>query len=179
MKPRTRNSGGFTLIELVVTITIAAIIAVTAVPAFMNMGNTRLWRASSELAEHIKMARSLAMATRRRTWIRFNTAGESYEMFIEHPDQPGRASRIAVTHPVTGASSFVVSLDQGEFEGVVISSARFGLGRSREIEFDWLGRPLNGWGIPLFLRDGTVVLSAGAAFQTIRVTAMTGMVSED
>ncbi|MFH1731180.1 MAG: prepilin-type N-terminal cleavage/methylation domain-containing protein [Planctomycetota bacterium] len=175
MKPRTGNSNGFTLIELIVTITIASIIAVTAVPAFMNMNNTRLWRASSELAGHIKMARSLAMATRRRTWIRFNTAGESYETFIEHRDQPGRASRIAVTHPVTGASSFVVSLDQDEFTGVQISSASFG--GQAEVEFDWLGRPYNGWGT-LLSNDGTVVLAADTS-QTVRVTAGTGMVSED
>jgi len=175
MKPRAGSSGGFTLIELIVTMTIAAIVAVTAVPAFLNMNNARLSRASSELAEHIKMARSLAMATRRRTWIRFNTAGESYEMFIEHPDQPGRASRIAVTHPVTGASSFVVALDQGEFSGVQISSASFG--GQVEIEFDWVGRPLNGSGTQL-ASDGTVVLTADRS-QTVRVTAGTGMVSED
>ena len=175
MKPRTGNSNGFTLIELIVTITIASIIAVTAVPAFMNMSNTRLRRASSELAEHIKMARSLAMATRRRTWIRFNTAGDSYKMFIEHSSQPGRGNRIAVTHPVTGASSFVVSLDQGEFSGVQISSASFG--GQIEVEFDWVGRPLNGSGTQL-ASDGTVVLTADTS-QTVRVTAGTGMVSED
>lgn len=175
MKPRTTDSGGFTLIELIVTITIAAIIAVTAVPAFMNMDNMRLRRASSELGEHIKMARSLAMATRRRTWIRFDVASESYEMFIEHPSQPGRGSRIAVTHPVTGASSFVVSLDQGEFSGVQISSASFG--GQAEVEFDWVGRPLNGGGT-LLSNDGTVVLTADTS-RTVRVTAGTGMVRED
>ena len=175
MKPGASDSSGFTLIELIVTITIASILAVTAVPAFLNMSNTRLRRASSELAEHIKMARSLAMATRRHTWIRFNTANESYEMFIENPNQPGRASRIAVTHPVTGASSFVVSLDQGEFSGVQISSASFG--GQVEVEFDWVGRPYNGLGT-LLATDGTAVLTADTS-RTIRVTAGTGMVSED
>jgi len=175
MKPGASDSRGFTLIELIVTITIASILAVTAVPAFLNISNARLRRASSELAEHIKMARSLAMATRRHTWIRFNTANESYEMFIENPNQPGRASRIAVTHPVTGASSFVVSLDQDELAGVEVASASFG--GQAEIEFDWLGRPLNGWGT-LLGNDGTVVLAADTS-QTVRVTAGTGMVSED
>jgi prepilin-type N-terminal cleavage/methylation domain-containing protein len=176
MKLTKNDAGGFTLIELIITMTIAGILAASAVPAMMKTSNRRLYRASHELAMHVKYARSLAVATGRLTWIRFDTGTETYEAFIEHPTSPGRANRIAITHPVTGAASFVTYLDQDDFEGVAIDSANFG--GTVELSFDRLGQPYTGWAA-LLASDGTVTISANGATRTVRVVAETGMVREE
>jgi len=176
MTPTGNGPRAFTLIELIVTMTIAAILAVTAIPAFIDMDQARLRRAAHELANHIEMARAMAMSTRRRTWIKFTPGSETYRVYIEDPDQAGRGNRQDLSHPVTGASTFEVSLDQDEFEGVLLDSASFG--GQQEIEFDWLGKPYNGWGTALS-SDGTVVLSADGNTRTVRVIAGTGRVQEE
>ena len=176
MKLKRNNAHGFTLVELIVVMTIAGILAATAVPAMMKASNRRLYRASHELAMHVKFARSLAVSTGRLTWIRFDTGAETYEVFIEHPTQTGRGHRIAVTHPVTGASSFVTYLDQDDFDGVTIASADFG--GTAELSFDRYGQPYTGWAVALSA-DGTVTISADGATRTVRIVAETGMVREE
>lgn len=176
MKFNRNNSGAFTLIELVVVMTIAGILAATAVPAMMKASDRRLHRASHELATHVKFARSLAVATGRRTWVKFKTNQEWYRVYIDHPTLPGRGNRLDVTHPVTGASTFLVTLDQDDFEGVTLDSADFG--GTVELSFDRYGQPYTGWAVLLSL-DGTVTISADGATRTVRVTAETGMVQEE
>ena len=176
MKLKRNNARGFTVVELVIVMTIAGILAATAVPAMMKASNRRLYRASHELAMHVKFARALAVSTGRLTWVKFDTGAETYEVFIEHPTSPGRANRIAVTHPVTGASSFVTYLDQDEFEGVEISSANFG--STVELSFDRYGQPYTGWAV-LLSSDGTVTISSDGATRTVRVTAETGKIAEE
>ena len=170
----SRRRKAFTLLELVVTTTILGIVAATAAPMFFHTTGRRLRRAAHDLATHIKLARDLAIATQRHTWVDFNTNHESYRIYIEDPDNPGRAHRIYVTHPVDGGN-FVVALDSGEFDGVRIHTASF-RGRS-EVEFDWSGVPYNGNGQAL-TSDGTVVLVGGGT-QTVRVTRDTGYVQEE
>lgn len=176
MKLKRNNARGFTVVELVIVMTIAGILAATAVPAMMKASNRRLYRASHELAMHVKFARALAVSTGRLTWVKFDTGAETYEVFIEHPTSPGRGNRIAVTHPVTGASSFVTTLNQDEFDGVTIDSADFG--GTIELSFDRYGQPYTGWAVALS-SDGTVTISSDGTTRTVRVVAETGMVQED
>jgi len=171
----SNQTRSFTLIELIVVTVITVILAALSVPVLANGSARRLARAAHELAMHIKMARGLAVATRRTTWVDFDAATESYSIYIEDPDTPGRSNRIKVTNPVTG-EDFDVTLDTAEFDGVEISSAGFG-GRS-EVEFDRLGKPYDGMGNAL-TSDGTVVLTAGGATRTVHVVQDTGLVKED
>jgi len=173
---RTNNARSFTLMELAVATTIMVLIAMIAAPKLFNNRDHRLPRATHELALHIKMARDLAMATRRRTWVDFDPSSETYDVYIEHPSQPGRDNRIYVEHPVTG-QDFRVVLDQGVLEDVRIDSASF-LERS-EVEFDRLGSPHNGLGIPLLNEDGQVTLRQEARTRQVRVTPVTGGVREE
>ena len=189
---RARKLAGFSLIELIVLMTITVILAVAAVPALMDPGPLRLQRAARETAAHIKMARDLAVATRRRTWVDFDVSGNSYSVYIEDPDNPGKSHRIWVTHPEMGGN-FHVQLNTGDFAGVEIASAKFKSGwffTRSEVEFDRLGTPYDGNGGSLS-SDGTVVLStevagggcrgghAGGLTVTVRVVEETGMVQED
>jgi len=152
-----------------------AIVAAVAAPGLMSNTNTRVYHAAHDLAIHIKLARDLAVATQCHTWVDFDTALETYSVYIEDPDNPGRGNRVYATHPADGGD-FTVQLDSGSYAGVTIQSASFG-GRA-EVEFDWSGTPYNGLAAAL-TSDGTVVLAGGGQTRTVRVVAETGYVQED
>ncbi len=169
-----RLSSGFTMIELIVVMTIVAVLAAIAIPRLAAPGARRLRRASHQLATHIKLARDLAMATSRHTWVVFDLSGDSYSVYIEDPDNPGRSHRISVTHPETGGD-FDVALNTGDFAGVEFGGH---FGGEVELEFDSLGRPYNGTTGTLLPRDVGILLQAGSTTRTVRVVAQTGMVEE-
>ena len=175
MTPARTAARGFTYIELIAAVVIVAILAATAAP-ILNSNTQKLARASHELVMNLRLARDLAIATRRHTWVDFDVANERYSLYIESPTTPGRANRVWLTDPVTGDSQFTVTLNQGEFIGVAISTAAFG-GRA-EVEFDRLGKPYDGMGVPL-AADGTATIAAGITVKTVRVVAETGLVKED
>ena len=63
---RTKKNHGFTLIELMVTIAVMAIIATMAAPSFGNMLNRQdLNKSSQELIAILNKARSVAVLERR------------------------------------------------------------------------------------------------------------------
>ena len=175
MKQKEASGRSFTLIELIVVMAIMAILAVVAVPALTGVSGRRLALAAHRMAADIKLARTLATATRRHTWVDFDVSNDSYDVYIESPTTPGRANRIWVTHPETGGQ-FHVALDAGDFVGVKIQSAEFASGS--EVEFDRLGTPYDGAGSAL-AEDGTVVLVADGQTRTVTVVAETGMVRQE
>lgn len=115
---------GFTLIELVVVTTVVAVLAAISIPKLLSFNARRVYIAAHELASHIKLARDTAMATQRRTWVDFDTSADSYSVYIEDPDDPGRGNRLWMTHPVTGGN-FQVILGSGDAAGVGLASATF------------------------------------------------------
>lgn len=169
-------AAAFSIIELIVVITVVVILAAMTVPMFGGMTEQRLRRASHELAMHLKLARDLAVATRRHTWVDFDAANEIYRVYIESPSTPGRANRIWVPDPVTGSTQLQVTLNQGIWAGVTITAATFGT--RTEVEFDRLGQPYDGLG-NLLLSDGTVLLAAGGRTGTVRVVASTGFICQE
>lgn len=155
---------------MVIMVTVAAL----AAPALLSPTSSRLRRATVELVSHIRMARDLAMATRRRTWVEFLPASNSYRAYIENPSNPGKANRIFIADPMT-EGNLSVTLNAGNFVGVQLAGASFGSGT--ELEFDRLGRPYDGNGNAL-TSNGTAVLVAAGATATVRVLAETGLVQE-
>ncbi|MFW6107870.1 MAG: GspH/FimT family pseudopilin [bacterium] len=168
---RTRS---FTLIELIVVMTIVSILAATAVPALTNRSERRLPVAASRLAAHLRLARETAMSTRRRTWVTFDPDDHWYLVQIEGEIGGGRDSRVDLAHPETGVSPFRVDLNTGDYAGVTLLSA---FGGDNEVSFDRLGRPCDGTG-ELRSADGCVVLWAGTRRATVGVVAGTGLIEE-
>ena len=170
----SKSRRAFTLMELIVTTTIVSIVSVTAAPFFINTVAQRLNTATHDLAIHLKLARDMAVAMQRTTWVDFDTGLDTYTVYIENPANPGRGHRLYATHPTDGGN-FIVSLGTGTYDRVSISSASF-RGRS-EVEFNGSGAPGNGTGQPL-TSDGSVTLAGGDNTRTIYVVVGTGYVRE-
>lgn len=73
-----RNNRGFTLIELMVTIAVMAIIAMMAAPSFNRIiQNQNLNRSSQELTAQFNQARSQAVLERREITVKLNKTFDS------------------------------------------------------------------------------------------------------
>ena len=77
-----KEASGFTLVELVVTFVIIAILAGAAIPALsVWMPNYRLRRAAMDIFSNLQWAKMQAIRTNRQHAVFFNTAGDgSYEV---------------------------------------------------------------------------------------------------
>lgn len=74
---------GFTLIELMVTITIMAIIATMAAPSFFNMiERQRLNRDTENLIAQLAQARSQAVALRRNVTVNLNSQAKDSDIVL-------------------------------------------------------------------------------------------------
>jgi type IV fimbrial biogenesis protein FimT len=74
-RPHTeRSQRGFTLIELMVTTAVIAIIALVAVPSFNNMRDqTRVRAAAEAIFAHVQFARSESIKQSRNLWVTATT----------------------------------------------------------------------------------------------------------
>ena len=161
---------GFTLIELVVVLVLAAILAGVAVPSMAGLAGTRAKAAARLISHDLGYARERALATGITVWVSFNASTETYTMLEESLSTPGRVSATAMTDPATGRA-FSQSFAGGELAGVDIASVAIGGGTANEVGFDWLGRPKDQAQV-LLTSTGTITLSSG---NSVTVQADTGL----
>lgn len=135
-----RARRGFTLIELIAVLLIVAIIAATAAPAMSGLGDTRAAMAAKHMLRDLAFARQRAVATGTPTWVVIDTAGQTWTILTEDPDNPGRSNATTLPDPATNGD-YVIDLADDSFAGVSLTAASFD--GAQEIGFDWLGRPLN------------------------------------
>jgi prepilin-type N-terminal cleavage/methylation domain-containing protein len=166
---RQTSGGGFTLIELITVIVLAAILAGVAAPALSSISDTRETFGGKQLLRDMTYARQRAVATGTRTWVVFDTAAETWSILVEDPASPGRVGATALTDPSTGGA-FVTTMGVDVFVGVGITSAVFD--GDDEVGFDWLGRALNS-SENLLTAKGTATLSGG---QSVTVEIDTGYI---
>jgi type IV fimbrial biogenesis protein FimT len=76
----TRKShGGFTLVEMMVTVTVASVLAMVAVPNMQPMMQKRqLEGAASEVYNNLLLLRSQAVEKNRRAFVNFNESGTAW-----------------------------------------------------------------------------------------------------
>ena len=172
---------GFTIIELVLVIIVAAIIAAVAVPQFSRYwAGIKLGNATMKIASDIRYAQNRATTTQQRSQVNFAAGGISYTI-----NSCAIADYTSSTCNCGGAGwSLVKTIDlSDDFKDVTISGVV-----NNCVEFDSLGRPYYnttcntatscntsaGTGPP---RPDITVQYSGAPNETITVQTQTGMVS--
>lgn len=147
---------GWTLVELVIVIAVAGVLAFTVIPVVRYQSSIRESMAAQQLIEHVRYLQLTAMTSHRRTWIVLDPASESYSAFIESLTIPGRASRVSLPDPLT-QSPLTVQFGSWPFNGVEISQVS--LNGTTELEFDSRGSPYDATSVAL--TTGTVVFGGG------------------
>ena len=136
------NIAGFSLIELVVVLSLISIVAIVSVPRFENLPQTRAYYTACKLRSDIRYAQSLAVQTQTRTRVVFDAVLDNYR--LERESVPG--TWISIIHPST-KSSYQVALNSGDLKGVDLTQAVFN-GNSTLI-FDSYGTPFDSAGNPI------------------------------
>ena len=135
LKPTAKNA--FTLIELVIVITVIAILMFATFSKMPDNLSLRIQMAQRKIQSDIRYAQSLAMSLQKRTEIFFSVASDNYSVYIE--DTPG--TWVLAKEPAT-RKDFTVQLDAGDFSGVQILRACFNTySNNRALVFDKWGNP--------------------------------------
>ena len=157
--PEIPSKSGFSLIELILIISIIGLVTAIAFPRLGSIVNDVRTKAVSErLVEDINYLRSYAISHHDTTWLVVEPAQNRYALFVG----PSAVSRALIPDPNTSELD-TLDLDI-EYEGVSISSANFG--GSSEVSFNWWGTPSAGGSIVLGSRTVTLVPETGMAYET-------------
>lgn len=159
------NSRGFTLVELVVTLIVLGILAVTILPRFANRGDFDQRGAADKVLATLQFARKTAVAARRD--VRVSLSGTAFVVTINStdPDTAGAPAYNALQLPFQdgncpSGSTGTVCLPSGVTLTPVPTI-------SFPINFDPAGRTD---------QSGTITFSGGTLSTEINLVAVTGYV---
>ena len=148
-----RKQKGYTLIELVMVISLLGLVAIAVVTISPSPNTSRLQAAAREVQSTIEMAKNYAMTTRTTHGVDFVASGA------------------LTVYQSTTATPIANPLDKQDW--ILTLSNRYpniSIQSNYTVEFNSLGSPTTGGG-------GSVVLTDGTNTKTIAVTANTGKVN--
>jgi prepilin-type N-terminal cleavage/methylation domain-containing protein len=163
-----RPEAGFSLVELILVITIMGILAWIAYPRLTVTTEIKLDAAARRVASDLRYAQNRSIGTRVVHGLLFDAATERYTVYAPTP-------ATAVVDPADRARSLTVDFTRrAEFQGVSIVSAAFGT--TPGVSFDYFGVPRDTAGTDLS-GTGRVLLTCGGLVDTVEVTPTTGKVT--
>jgi len=155
---RRGRGGAFTLIELMIVISIIALTAMLVVPHIASSASYEVQGAARALAGDLLYAQSEAIANQQSRKVIFDAQNNSYRLTD--------GADVTLPAPWLGGSYQVSFGSASQFSDVSIESPEFG--GQTEVVFDEMGAPSSG---------GSVELVAGPHRYRVTVTAFTGRVS--
>jgi len=157
------RSSGYTLVEVLIVVTIIGIASAIIVPNMLAAGTMGVQAAARIVVSDILYAQNEAIARQRPVSVVFDQANERYSLI----DDTGAV--LTVSWINGSANNYVVDFTADtRFQGVVIVSANFGGATPQTLAFDALGGPSNG---------GTVEIEFQSTRYRVTVAAFTGRVT--
>lgn len=165
---RRRNKAGYTLIEVLVTVTIMGLAAAIVVPNMLQAGTLGVQAGARMIIADLLFAQNEAMAQQSTRRVVFDTDNNSYR--VEKYDSSATAW-VLEFNPSKGVGNnkqnYEVDFEEdGRFKGIEIVSATFN--GDSTVEFDDLGNPSSG---------GTIELRFEEHRYEIKVAPFTGRVT--
>ncbi|MFN3168524.1 MAG: GspH/FimT family pseudopilin [Phycisphaeraceae bacterium] len=164
---RRRQSTGYTLIEVLITVSIMGIAAAIVVPNMLQGGTLGVQAASRMVIADLMFAQNEAMAQQSTRRVTFDADDNSYK--VEKYDA-NAGEWVLENNPVlggVGGSNYEIDLDDDRrFRDVEIVSASFN--GSNQIEFHDLGNPSSG---------GTVRLRFETHVYDVNIAPFTGRIT--
>jgi len=158
-------SRGFTLIELVATVTILSILAASAIPAVARIGDMQQSGVAARLADDLRSSRARSIATALPNFIRFGAPSDVLWSIVRLPTVATPfTSAVAVIDPTTGLAAV------GPPTGIAVSAS---IQRGGHLGFDARGRPIASDGLVV---TTDAVITVGTVAQ-VRISAGSGMVT--
>ncbi len=145
-----RGRAGYTLVEVLVVVTILGIASAIVVPQMLAAGTLGVQAAARIIIADILYAQNDAIAQQRNRRVVFDPDNERYSLVDEN-------GAVLTARWISGsANNYVVDfVNDSRFQGVKIVSADFGgaPGDPPTLEFDALGGPLNGGTVEIQFQD--------------------------
>ncbi len=161
-----RTIGGFTLVELLMVITILVIVAAIVIPNIGSAADAQAMSAARALASDLELARNLALKTTQPHTVLFSDDLQSYKVVADYGAE-SYTSAEAIAHPVVSGKPFEVTLSARSGMGAVtVASVSFG--GDDYVTFNELGEPSSA---------GGVTVQAGDRQILVTVAGLTGSVS--
>jgi len=81
-----RGRGGFSLIELLMVVTVILVLTSIVAPSFQLSADRRVQNMAFEIVSELEMARARALAERQMVRVHFDVGGDQYTAFVDHDD---------------------------------------------------------------------------------------------
>ena len=143
---------GFTLVELVIVLVLAAILAASVLPRF-TQGIVELSSQAEQVAADVRYAQMLSMTRGQHYCISFT--GTGYQLRNTN-------CTVAVTHPATGSTAAIV------LSATTVTTSNL---TGNALEFDTKGRPQT---LTVATNNGTITLTSSGQTRSVVVSPETG-----